>query len=500
MDTTIKSNSILNSYYVNLKENRYKIISIFLIYLIAILSIGIVNYPYMDDCCRQTTGITDFQDSYCRWGSEIASWLVNGSRHLTDMGLTTHIFTAIFLGISSIVAVYALNGKKFSWTSSICSTLIGLNPWFLQCVSFRFDSPYMALSVLCSILPFLWWKKSKRSFLIMSILGVFLMCNTYQSSSGIYIIMTLALIFKDLISNNCKLTDNYKKYFLSVMAYIAAMVFYLIEIKLWNKFKPAYAKQAKIADIKDFPNTIINHVKAYFKTIYHQSSRVWIALFILIMLIFIVYYVFQKTNNYFKNALLVILYLTLGSILSYGVYLLLSTNLIGPLSTRYYYGFGVFVAITLIILSNEKIDFKILSLTRSTLLIAFVYYIFSFNLTYASMLHYQKDAFERQSIILTNDLKNVVNDQRKTIYANELFKDSPVFINTARNYPLLYDLIWSNISGWYNVWLFNTYTGFNVNICNFDFSNFDSSDKKLEASNYYYDIFTDDSSIFVLMK
>lgn len=499
MSSTKKS--LFSPCYSYIKENRYKIALIFLIYLTTILSIGIVNFPYIDDCCRQTIGVTDFQESYCRWGSEISSWIVNGSRHLTDMGLTTHILTAVILAFSSIIAVYVLNDKKFSWVSSICSTLIGLNPWFLQCISFRFDSPYMSLSILASIFPFLWWEKSKKSFFVASILGIFLMCNTYQASSGIYIIMTIALVFKDLI-NNHKLKDNYKKYFLSIIAYITAMIFYFVELKLWNNFHSGKAEQTTIASIIDIPATVIRNVKTYFKTIYNQSARIWVALFVFIILIFIVSYIYKPKTNYIKNALFVFLYLTLGSVFSYGVYLIFATNLIQPVSTRYYYGFGIFVAITLIILSNRKISFNVFNLTKNILLFTFVYYIFSFNLTYASMLSYQKEEFERQSVVFISDIKNVVNDQRKTIYANKMFKDSPVFTNTARNYPILNDLIYSKslINFWPNVWLFNTYSGLNVNMCAFDFSNFDSNDKKLEISNYYYDIFTTSNEIFVFMK
>lgn len=98
----------------------------------AILSIGIVNFPYIDDAGRRIYGDTGFAESYCRWGSEIALWIVQGSRHLTDMGLTTHILTAIILTISSIIVGYVLNDKKFNWVSLICSTFIGLNTWFLQ--------------------------------------------------------------------------------------------------------------------------------------------------------------------------------------------------------------------------------------------------------------------------------------------------------------------------------------------------------------------------------
>lgn len=225
-------------------------------------------------------------------------------------------------------------------------------------------------------------------------------------------------------------------------------------------------------------------------------------LFFFIILVFIVSYIFKSKSNYAKNAISVILYLTLGSVLSYGAYLIFSLDLANTFaSPRNYYGFGMFVAITLIVLSSRKINFKAFNITKNILLIAFVYYIFSFNLTYASILTYQKEAFKRQSITLSYDLKNVVNDQRKTIYANKLFKDSPIFTNSARNHPLLYKLIALNdLIFWPHIMLFNIYSGLDVNINSFDFSKFDSTSKKLEVSNYYYDIFSDDNAIYILMK
>lgn len=325
------------------------------------------------------------------------------------------------------------------------------------------------------------------------------MCNTYQASSGIYIVMTIALIFKDL-TNNYKLKDNYKKYLLSIIAYIFGMMFYVIETKFCKELNER-GDIVKIASIRKFPRTIIRNLKSYFETIYNQSSKIWIVLFILIVLLFITYYIIKPKTNYTKNFVFIFLYLILGSMFSYGVYLIFTFDLANNTVPRYYYGFGFFVAITMIVLSNQKMNFNILNLSKNILLFTFVYYIFSFNLTYASMLSYQKEEFERQSIVFTNDIKNVVNEQRKTIYANKLFKDSPVFSNTARNYPILYKLIESNSTiYWHNVMLFNTYSGLNVNISSFDFSKFDQNNKKLEISNQYYDIFTDDNSIFVFMK
>lgn len=82
----------------------------------------------------------------------------------------------------------------------------------------------MALSILASVIPFLWWGEEEniKKFFWASLLGVFTICNTYQALSGFYIIMVLALIFKDLISDN-EFKDNCKKYFLSAIAYVIAM-------------------------------------------------------------------------------------------------------------------------------------------------------------------------------------------------------------------------------------------------------------------------------------
>lgn len=55
------------------KKNRVQLLMTVILYQIAILTIGLVNFPYMDDTVRQIAGNTDFASTYSRWGSEIAS-------------------------------------------------------------------------------------------------------------------------------------------------------------------------------------------------------------------------------------------------------------------------------------------------------------------------------------------------------------------------------------------------------------------------------------------
>lgn len=187
---------------------------------------------------------------------------------------------------------------------------------------------------------------------------------------------------------------------------------------------------------------------------------------------FIISYIFKTKVNFIKSALYVFLYLILGTILSFGVYLIFSHDLT---SLRNYYGFGAFLGITLVLLSEKK-TIKSLDLIKNILICTFMYYILSFNFTYSSMLSYQKDAFEMQSIILASDLKNIVDHKKGNVFANKLFKDSPVFIISALNYPILYKLIDSNsVIYWPNNMRLNTYSGLNLNINFFDFSKLDAS-------------------------
>ncbi|OEH81927.1 hypothetical protein BCR26_03345 [Enterococcus rivorum] len=485
----------MNCYKSWLLENRNKLILVFVIYQVAILSIGIINYPYIDDVIRQLDGRTDFAWAYSRWGSEIASWLVQGSRHLTDMGLTTHILTGIILSFSSIIVVYVLNGKKLEWMPVTVSILIGINPWFLQCISFRFDSPYMALSILVSFIPFLWWNKNK-CFFIASIVGVFLMCNTYQGSSGLYIIMVLALTFKTLTSNNSFL-PSLKKVTLAAIAYVLAMIMYIFVTKLNPEMSTR--DTAAIANIRELPSIIVRNITEYFSTIINQSAKIWIVFLLILLILFLISSIFRSEVSPAKSFIYSLVYLALGSIMSYGVFLISEHSLV-TMAPRYGYGLSIFASITLIMLT-QKINVRFLDISIKVVASLLFYYILTFSFIYASTLNVQKEAFERQSVILSTDLKNIVNNDRKQVYMNKLFKDSPVLLNSTRNYPILRDLVPKNESlYWPNITLFNTYSGLNVNIQPFDFNNFDSTSKNLETSNYYYDIFSEKNKIYIIVK
>lgn len=491
---TVKIRKIKNL----IQRDQRNLILIALLYQIGILSIGILNYPYIDDTARQLTGKTDFAWSYSRWGSEVASWLVQGSRHLTDMGLTTHILTGLILTLASILVVYVLNSYQLSLRSSLASLLIGLNPWFLQCVSFRFDSPYMALSILFSVLPFLWWTGNLRSYFLASLISIFLMCNTYQLSSGLYIVMVLALSLQALLKQSAW-KQVVKKMFLSMLSYVAGMGLYKIE----THFNSELAKRGgtvAVASLKEMPATIIKNIDGYYRTIIGQSAKIWLMTGFLVLLFFVVTMICTSQINKFKATGLVFLYLGLASILSYGMLLLFSQTL-AEWTPRYAYGFGFFMAVTVILIPKNEKKWSKTYLIGNVCAGLFFYYMLSFPLIYASNLSAQQEAFQRQSMQLATDLKEIVTPERQLVKMNAFFKESPIVENSARNYPILKKLIPNNADlYWPNVLLFNTYTQLNVSIQSINDEEFKNTTKTLEVSNVYWDIYTSEDQIFVIRK
>ncbi|MGT2801398.1 glucosyltransferase domain-containing protein [Streptococcus henryi] len=487
-------NKLLN--FIDL--NKQKLTVVFIMYAISTISIGVVNYPYIDDIARRIEGVANFAAHYSRYLSEFASYLVQGSRHLTDTGLTTFILSAFILTVTSASLLFILfDGKKVSWISAIGSVFIGINPWFLEPISFRFDGPYIALSVLVSTLPFFFYYSKKTTYFFLSALGVFLMCNSYQGSSGIYIVMLLTLIYKDFL-NASKVKEIFQKIVISFFAYSSGIGAYYLE----TKFNPELALRGdttSIASLNNMPMAVIQNLQVYFKTIRYQSTRTWFILALLAIVLTIIYMSFNSKINKTISFILGLVYVVTAAIFSFGVYMFFSTPLADD-RPRYAYGFAFFLGILLILLGGY-IEKRVFSYLKGAVVLLLMYYAMSFSFIYSSALQHQKDAFEDSSVLLAEDLNDYITQENQVVYISSLFKDSQVFTNTASSYPILKELIPSNANlYWPNLLWFNTLTNLNINLVGFDFNTIDISTLELLESNKLWDIYQLDGDIYVYTK
>ena len=473
---------VFNNLKGYIKRNKFVLSLILGVYLLVNINISLAEYPYIDDIGRQVLGYTGFSEHYSRYLSEFSARLIQGGTHLTDPGLTTNIISAFILTFASTILLFVLfPSKKVTPVLALASTVIGINPWFLEPLSFRFDNPFMSLSILVSILPFIFWESRN------------LMCNSYQASSGIYILMTLTLLFLEVVYSG-KL--NIKSLVCSILSYVGGMVLYKIQITIKP---PIFADQGSIPSLLHLPSIMLANAKGYLKNIYLQSTKVWILLFLVILILLVFNIISSSKQKKIVSLAFTFAWLALGSILSYGSYLILSEQFY-LLRPRYEYGLGVFSSIVLVVSLGITNRNKIINVLKSVFSSLLVFYFLAFSFIYVSNLKQQNNTFEVQSAMLGNSLNKYLNDKNNVVNINRFVANSPIYENAISVYPMISSLIMPNTNvSWDMTMRFNAITKLNVDFKPFDATTVNSEYKQLETTKMY-DVYTKDNELFVVMK
>lgn len=482
--------------YVNfIKNNSTKLLCIFFFYFIATMFISLTNYPYIDDIGRQLIGYSGFSEHYSRFLSEYSSRLIQGSSHLTDLGFTTSFISSILLSLISITVIYLFsNSNETTWLTAICSVCLGLNPWFLEALSFRFDSPYIVLSIFVSVFPLIFWYGNSFSYFSCSMFGIFLMCNSYQASSGIFIVLVLTIFMLEIRKDFS--LDSLKKLLISSLSYLAGMGLYYLQLKI---HPPIFNDSIKMSDVNELLGNSIKNIGDYITNIYNQSATIWVILFYFILVLFFINYLQVFKFNFITFLPMLVIYVILCTVLSYGSYIFLkqSYSLLRP---RYEYGFGFFVAIMLIsltLLDSRKIIKKVVMLVSYL----FSFYIISFSFVYSSSLNQQKEVFNSQSIILSQSLNKLVDVNNRVVFVNRFLKNSAILDNSSLNYPLLKSLIMPNTNvSWDNTMRFNELTKLSLDFKLFDEGSIIFEEKDLLDDTLIYKIYSFENNIYVIMK
>ena len=175
------------------RENRRFFIFIFSVFIVGIFTIIRANYSYIDDMGRATQGYNHL-DTWSRFLAGALAMLIHASPRLMDISPLPQISACLILAFGAFVFAYIATEKKVTWLSCIAALPIGLSAYFLENLTFKFDAPYMALAVVFGIVPFL-FVNNKKAFSAASILGLLGTCFTYQSASGVYIVLTIFFAF-----------------------------------------------------------------------------------------------------------------------------------------------------------------------------------------------------------------------------------------------------------------------------------------------------------------
>lgn len=198
---------------------------VFTISFLYILPIIITGTYYYDDLNRALTGYGWSQDG--RFVATIVMTIMSFGSILIPPYPLTIILSAIIIIISGEILNRALlhSENKNGWTIGL---LLLTSPFYIENLSYRYDSVPMSLSILFSIVPFLFIKN--KAFPVISILCLFMSFGLYQTSVMIYPVLTGCFILKSAIYNE---RLEIKKYIVTPIACLVLSYFiYYFAIKL----------------------------------------------------------------------------------------------------------------------------------------------------------------------------------------------------------------------------------------------------------------------------
>jgi len=467
----------------------------FIIYLLGVLTIFRANFLYLDDVSRSIVGYRGWYD-WSRYVSEIASIFVHSDTNLTEISPLPQLLAILILAFSSVLLVYIIGKKKITTVRLLASIPLGLSPYFIECLAFKFDAPYMALSVLASIIPFL-FVAHKKAFLLISVASLLIMVMTYQAASGIYMMIVVILGFQYWNNREKSNKEILSLLGIAVLAFCFAMLlFRFFLMRDLNKEDSGYVSNS----MHSIPNILIGiliNIKRYAETIIHDFGITWKIGVGLVLLLFIVQSMRRSVRKKYVSLFVSVVIICLSFAISYGVYSLLRTTSYEP---RALIGFGAFLACFCIYL---VLDYKKAAIVT---VVALNWCFFVFAFSYGNALADQARYAEFRISILLHDLSTLYPNLGRddmSFYLKNSIDYTPSVMNISKRYPIIEKLVPKRL-GDESVWdryyyircfNFSNYHGVLYGIADYDALNF-----PVVLDSYYHTIRSDGSRVLILLK
>lgn len=484
---------------LNLRKLLKSVLVMFGIYALGMSALIRANFLYSDDLGRTIAGYKGWH-GWSRYISNLLSMFIHADYTLTDISPLPQLIAALFIAISSVLLVFVVGNKKMTMPSLIASISVGLSPYFLHCLSYKFDAPYMALSVLASIIPFL-FVGSSIAFIATSVFSLLVMCMTYQASSGIYLLLIIALSFKQW---NAKEQSNREIAFF-VLRGLGAYVITLIAFRfLVMAPVNSYVSTGMFSPSEMIPGVIANII-TYTKTIYADFSLIWKALFVALCVAFIVQQTKTSQQNKRVAAIFSVIVIIMSYILSFGAYLALRTPEFTP---RSLYGFGILIAIVSIFLVQHLKKYILIPVIA----LSWCFFVFAFS--YGNALADQKRYIDFRTEILLKDLSDLFPNRNKNEMRIQLEGTAgfaPSIGNISKRYPVIKRLVPISLAGgnmWGIYYLANYFNWGEKEMMNHPvdpnsiivFVDFAEYDLPVIFDSYYHTIKSDGEKILVVLK
>ena len=365
-----------------------------IIYAMGISAILRANFNYIDDMGRAFEGYRQF-GHFGRYISSAFSILLHADAHLTDISPLPQLLAAVILAISGVIVLYLITGRKqFGWIEYVAAIPLGLSPYFLECISYKFDSPYMAFSILVSVAPLLLEKRGKVAYFLSIVFGMLGVCMSYQAASGIFPMLVAVLALK-----RWNQQEDWKSILrfvvISAVGYLIGMLIFAVAI-----MKPVdeYVSNSILPLAELLPITFLN-LKKYYYYVFTDFKKEWLLLFAALCAGFVYVCVRESRQKWYLAFAMscAVLLMLLG--MAFGLYPVLANPLYAP---RAMYGFGVFLAFIGIYTASANGRRSYVFGKIACFALCWCFFVFSF--TYGNALYVQKTYTDYRICAVIDDL------------------------------------------------------------------------------------------------
>lgn len=399
---------------------------LFGIYLLGISALLRANVYYNDDQGRFFRGNRGWDD-WSRFFTERSSIYFFGGKFAVDVSPYSQILAVAILALVGILLLGLLYKRKaFTIWEVVALVPLGLNPFFIVNLSYKFDAPFMAFSLLAAVFPLVFRFSGARWYVLACFLGSLLVMTSYQASFGIFPMLVILLLLRMWQEKGWhKELGGFL--WQSLLGYGAgALYFYLVVMIAPRK---DYL-DVSIPALSEIPEFLLKNYTAYFSKVLDGFTPLWLISTLVIFGSFLVYFISKKRNLIGFSLPLVSLVLML--LLSFGFYPIL----VEPQThTRAMYGLAVVVVLCGVVLVEQggRPVFRL-----PILVLAYSFFIYS--LVYGNSLTVSKDYKDFRYQLVYEDLIHLPqfkNKETVDVYFPGKIPAPPTLKKQFLAYPML---------------------------------------------------------------
>jgi hypothetical protein len=271
------------------------------------------------------------------------------------------------------------------------------------------------------------------------------MFATYQASSGIYIMMALAVIFRNWCIDNQKLLSQWKFLLQSMISFAVGLILSRGVALLTPSILDEY-RGTNTFELSDIFIGFASNIWHYIKTIRYDFGPVWKILIALIVVFFIVSVVIYNKKRRPQAVFVSVAFLVISFIFSLGVYPLLQQMPVNPRSL-YPVGFLIGLISVFIVVLMKKRNISNIIFVLPTIALCWCWLTFAFS--YGNALTEQGRWQTFRETILAHDLGEVFRDgiECKKIFITGSIGFTPEIDTIAKGNRIIYQLIPIQLSG-----------------------------------------------------